>query len=97
MLLGILTSSDPAQNVEAFEGVPVDLYVSPGPLSVEDQETTQSLSPDQAHEAAQPLITARVDDLGNLLLAPVPAGEYVLIVRLPEQEIVIEGLSIEHG
>lgn len=83
MLLGILTSSDPTETADTFEGVTVELYAAPGPI----QEGNQ----------ASPLLTSQVDDIGNLLLEPVPAGEYTLILRLPEREIVIEGLTIEHG
>lgn len=85
MLLGILTSSDPSQTVETLEGLAVELYPAPGPLDA-------SLAQD-----GQPLLVARVDDVGNLLLQPVPAGEYVLIIRLPDKEVVIENLKIEHG
>ncbi len=85
MLLGILTSSDPAETADVFEGVTVELYVAPGPLSAEGRE------------ASEALLTTQVDDVGNLLLEPVPAGEYLLIIRLPDREIVIEDLNIEHG
>jgi hypothetical protein len=83
MLLGILTSSDPGETADSFEGIIVELHTAPGPL--------------QGGEQARPLLTSQVDDIGNLLLEPVPAGEYVMILRLPEREIVIEGLTIEHG
>lgn len=83
MLLGILTSSDPAETADTFEGVTVELYTTPGPFQKSNQ--------------ARPLLTSQVDDIGNLLLEPVPAGEYTMILRLPEREIVIEGLTIEHG
>jgi hypothetical protein len=36
-----------------------------------------------------------VDDLGNIVFKPVPAGEYVMIVHLPGRELVVEGLTIE--
>ncbi len=82
MLLGILTSSDPAQTVDAFDGVIVDLYSGATFSETEDRE---------------PVLAARVDDIGNLLLTPIPAGSYTLILRLPGQEIVIEDLTIPHG
>ena len=85
MLLGILTSSDPDLTVDAFEGIEAELYAAPGPFKA---ETTAS---------AYPLLTAQVDEIGNLLLEPVPAGEYVMLIRLPGQEIVIEGLRIIYG
>jgi anti-sigma factor RsiW len=82
MLLGILTSADSRLAVDAFDGVTVDLY-SAATLA---QATQQ-----------RPALSARVDDLGNLLLAPIPAGSYTLIVRLPGQEVVIEDLIVTHG
>lgn len=82
MLLGILTSSDPAQTVDAFDGVTVDLYSGATFAETVKQE---------------PVLTARVDDIGNLLLTPIPAGSYTLILRLPGQEVVIENLAIPHG
>lgn len=81
MLLGILTSSDPAATVDTFEGVKAELYTAPGPLKAQADKSI-------------PLLIAQVDEIGNLLLEPVPAGEYTMILRLPDQEIVIEGLKI---
>lgn len=82
MLLGILTSSDPSVAVDAFEGVEARLYPAPGPLNME------------AVADAQPLLTSQVDEIGNLLLEPVPAGAYTMLICLPNQEIVIEGLQV---
>ena len=85
MLLGILTSSDPTQSVETLEGLAVELYIAPGPLNMPNSDTVQ------------PLLATQIDDLGNLLLEPVPAGEYILIIRLSDKEVVIEDLKIEQG
>jgi hypothetical protein len=82
MLLGILTSADSRLTVDAFDGVTVDLY------------NTATLA--QATQQ-RPALTTRVDDIGNLLLAPIPAGSYTLIVRLPDREVVIEDLTVTHG
>lgn len=82
MLLGILTSTDPQLTVDAFDGVPVDLYSGATLVQTTRQE---------------PLLTTRVDDIGNLLLAPIPTGTYTLIVRLPGREVVIEDLAVAHG
>jgi anti-sigma factor RsiW len=82
MLLGILTSADSRLAVDAFDGVTVDLY-SAATLAQAAQQ--------------RPALSARVDDIGNLLLAPIPAGSYTLIVRLPGQEVVIEDLIVTHG
>lgn len=83
MLLGILTSSDPAQTIETLEGLAVELYPS--------QQYPANRS------TAQPLLTSWIDDVGNLLLEPIAAGEYTLIIRLPDKEVVIEDIKIEHG
>lgn len=84
MLLGILTSSDLAQTVDALEGLIVELYIAPGPLNAPDPDVVK------------PLLSTQVDDVGNFLLEPVPAGEYILIIHLPDKEVVIEDLQIEH-
>lgn len=88
MLLGIVTSRDPAMGTEAFEGMTVDLYHAPGPMVAESGGA-------QSDEATtMPFLTTRLDDVGNILLEPVPAGNYVMIVRLPDLEVVIEDLHI---
>jgi len=82
MLLGILTSSEAGLTVDAFHGVTVDLYCA----ETVTQATRQ-----------QPALSTQVDDIGNLLLAPIAAGSYTLIVRLRDREVVIEGLTVAHG
>jgi hypothetical protein len=84
MLLGILTSTNPAESVEAFEGIPAELYTAPWPLATNGDRPI-----------ATPLLRTQVDDLGNIVFKPVPAGEYVMVVYLPGRELVIEGLAIE--
>jgi len=84
MLLGILTSTNASEDVEALEGVPAELYT--GPWSV----TVNSDKPE-----AVPLLRTRADDMGNIVFKTVPAGEYVMLIQLPGREVVIEGLTIE--
>jgi hypothetical protein len=86
ILLGIITSTDSEERVDAFEGVKAELYLAPGPLANEGDS-----------ESEKPLLTAQVDDLGNIVFKPVPIGEYVMIMHLPDQELIIEGLTIEYG
>jgi hypothetical protein len=81
MLLGILTSADSDESVDAFEGVRAELYPTP---------------PDKG-EPQTPLCYAMVDDLGNLVFSGVPIGEYILIIHLPDQQVVIDNINIEHG
>jgi len=84
MLLGILTSTNPAESVDAFEGILSELYNAPHPLATNGDRPT-----------ATPLLRTQVDDLGNIVFKPVPAGEYIMLVYLPDYELVIEGLTIE--
>ncbi len=84
MLLGILTSVDTSESVDAFEGIPGYLYAAPGPFTNEGDEDTEI-----------PLRGTQVDDLGNIVFSNVPIGEYVMIVHLPDRELVIDGLTIE--
>lgn len=86
MLLGILTSADPAQTVDAFEGIVVLLFERADP----------SISLDELKQKP-PLLSTQIDDVGNLLLEPVSAGSYVLLILLPDQEVVVEDLTIKHG
>src|SRR6266496_566112 len=81
MLLGILTSIDPEESVDVFEGVAVELYTAPGPL------TTNGDRP-----SPFPLLHTQIDDLDNFALKPVPTGHYDLIIYLPNRELVIEDI-----
>ena len=84
MLLGILTSIDPTESVDTLQGVPAELYVAPWPLPTNGDKPR-----------ALPFLRTEVDDLGNIVFKPVPAGEYVMVIYLPKRELIIEGLAIE--
>ncbi len=84
MLIGIITSVDPTESVDAFEGVPAELYSAPGPLAANGNKP-----------AEPPLLSTQVDDLGNIVFKPVPTGQYIMIIYLPNRELVIEDLTIE--
>ena len=86
MLLGILTSANADENVDAFEGAATELYTAPGPLVGEGNK-----------ESETPVLSTEVDDLGNIVFSDVPVGEYVMVLRLPNREVVVEGLTIDHG
>jgi hypothetical protein len=83
ILLGLLTSINPDENVEALAGVPAELYIAPW------SEAAKAKSP--------PLVRKEVDDIGNVVFNPVSAGEYVMVIHLPGREMIIEGLMIEHS
>ena len=84
MLIGILTSTNPDEDVETLAGVAVELYPMP-----------QLLESNGEFSKMLPLLRTQVDDLGNLVFKPVPMGVYTMILRLPGREVVIEGLAIQ--
>jgi hypothetical protein len=79
LLLGILSSVDNAESVDAFEGAKAELY-SAGNTTPETQT---------------PIRITEVDDLGNIVFNAVPIGQYALLIHLPEREIVIEDVIIK--
>lgn len=83
MLLGILTSRNASENIEAFEGMVVDLYAAPGPLWMGGDTWV-----------GKPLLSTRIDDLGHIVFSDVPEGEFVLVLYLPAFEVIVEGLTI---
>ena len=84
MLLGILTSSAPSEDVDALQGVLAELYKAP--LA----EASNGATP-----RTPPFLQIRVDDMGNIVFNPVPAGTYTMIIHLPGREMIISGLTIE--
>ena len=84
MLLGILTSADNTESVDAFEGAQTELY-----RAQQDNNNTEERRPENS------ICRAVVDDLGNIVFSGVPLGEYTLVMHLPGQEVIIEGIDIE--
>ncbi len=87
MLLGLFTSTDPHQDIEAYEGCLVDLYTH----SIAQEQQAQ-----QNGRVAKPLLSTHVDDLGNIVFKAVPPGVYTMLVHLPDAELSIEGINIDH-
>ncbi len=84
MLLGILTSSAPSEDVDALQGILAELYQAPLP------EASNGAVP-----RTPPFLRTRVDDMGNIVFKPVSDGTYTMIVHLPGREMIINGLTIE--
>jgi hypothetical protein len=84
MLLGIITSNDPAENVEIFEGIAAELYTAPGPLTSNGDKPT-----------SPPLLRTQIDDLGNFVFKPVPTGQFIMIIYLSNHELVIKDITFE--
>ena len=85
MLLGILTSANSNESVDAFEGAQAELYRAQQDSNTEERKLENSIC------------CAMVDDLGNIVFSGVPLGEYIMVVHLPGQEVIIEGIGIERG
>mgnify|MGYP007135458732 CR=1 FL=1 len=83
LLLGILTSADSAESVDMFEGARAELYAG-SLLANFEQPPSQ-----------EPIRQTQVDDLGNLVFNAVPNGDYVLVIHLPDQDVVFEQITIE--
>ena len=84
MLLGIMTGVDPIESADPFEVALAELYAAPGPVAANGDKP-----------GASPLLCTQVDGLGHIVFKPVPAGQYVMVVYLPNCELVIEDLSID--
>ena len=89
VLLGLFTSDDPDESVDAFEGTMAELYPVPHPVKGPHEQTQGD------GNIEQPLMSTLVDDLGNLVFRDVPTGTYIMIVHLPDSELVLEGLTVE--
>jgi hypothetical protein len=83
LLLGILTSTSASERIDAFEGMNADLFIAPGPFATEGDKQTE-----------KPFLRTQIDDIGHFVLRDVPGGEYVLVLHLPEREVIIEELTM---
>jgi hypothetical protein len=87
ILMVIISYVDSAESVDSLEGVAAELYRAPYPPGSEGN--------DMSWQAETPLMRSQVDDIGNIVFKAVPVGEYVLIVHVPESDMIIEELTIE--
>ena len=90
-LLVIITSIHSAETANAFAGMAAELYSASDPIARSGEGGKED------KQAETPLVCAEIDDVGNVVFSGVPAGKYILVVHLPERELVIEDLTIEPG
>lgn len=83
MLLGILSSVDSVKSVDVFEGAAVELQAGSFPGNIEQEMFEGHIQ------------RVLVDDLGNFVFHAVQSGDYILLIHLPEQDVVIEQITIE--
>ena len=86
VLMVIISYTDSADSVDTLEGVAAELYPTSYPSGSE--------SNDMSWQAETPLMRSQVDEIGNIVFRAVPVGEYVLIVHVPESDLIIEDLTI---
>lgn len=86
VLMVIISYTDSADSVDTLEGVTAELYRAP--------YLPGSESNDMSWQAETHLMRSQVDDIGNIVFRAVPVGEYVLIVHVPESDLIIEDLTI---
>lgn len=97
ILLGLISSTHPDEHIETFDGVKVELYCMDATEQALSRRGGGSVRDKQRVQSEEPLRVAHVDDLGNVIFTAVPVGSYIMIVYLPETEMVVEGLVIEGG
>jgi hypothetical protein len=85
VLLGIMTGIDAEENIDAFAGIQTNLYT-----------TSEFSAAEQNSREPVPFFSTEIDDIGNFVFTPVPPGQYVMNIRLPEAELVIEDITIGH-
>lgn len=85
VLVGVLTSTESDESIEALADIPAELYSAPWPGTLPSEEMKPL-----------PLLSAKVDDIGNIVFKAIPAGEYFMVIHLPGREMIIEGLAIEN-
>lgn len=82
ILLGILSSADKLVSIDAFEGTAVELH--PG-------DFLSNIGQPTFHEFIQQM---QVDELGHFTFHAVPNGDYILLIHLPDNVVVIEQINI---
>ncbi len=87
MLVGIFMCDDEEQ-IRAYDGTAVDLY------QLKDERSSIEMTP-AGKPAEQPFLSTTVDRLGHFSFAPLQAGDYAIILHLPETELVVEQLDLE--
>lgn len=88
-LLGLLSST--TEHIELLAGTKVELYPAHNSSPFSTSEDVPDLS---SPELQGPLLSTQVDGPGHIVFPSVPPGLYLMIIYLPETEVVIEELNI---
>ena len=88
-LFGLLSSV--TEHIERLNGSKVELYFAHNSSPFSASEDTSDLS---SSEPQGPLLSTQIDGPGYIVFPSVPPGLYLLIIYLPETEVVIEELNI---
>jgi hypothetical protein len=93
ILLGLFSSTNPAESIDDLEGIVVELYrVRPSAIEANGLPMRQEELPQE-----MPFMCTSIDDLGNVVFKAVAPGEYRLVVHLLNSDLVIKGLTIAHS
>ncbi len=88
-LLGLLSSV--TEHIELLTGAKVELYSAHNSSHFSASEIVPDLS---SPEFQGPLLSTQIDGPGHIVFPSVPPGLYLMIIYLPEIEVVIEELNI---
>ncbi|MBV9689819.1 MAG: hypothetical protein JO202_08910 [Ktedonobacteraceae bacterium] len=91
LLLGVFSNAYAVSETETFEGFVVKLYRTTDFQLLQDLRAGSSTTQEYSD---MPLRTTQIDDLGDIVFTAVPAGEYTMVVHLPDSDIIIEDLSV---
>jgi hypothetical protein len=87
VLVGIFMCDDEEQT-RAYDGTAVDLY------RLKDERSSIQMT-SEGKPTEQPVLSTAVDTLGHFSFAPLQAGDYAIILHLPETELVVEQVHLE--
>ena len=80
-----------SERIELVADTKVELY---GMHEARSSSVKESLVDVHPSNVQSPCISTHADELGRIVFSAVPPGCYLIIVYLPETEIVIEELNI---
>jgi len=94
LLLGLLSSANEAEYIELFANTRVELYATQTHDSTLPSAKESPVEEFTGPDLHGPLLSTQVDELGHIVFKSVPPGCYLMIIYLPETEIVIEELKV---
>ncbi len=91
LLLGQLSTRNGIEHIEILAGAKVELYVAHDSSSFPTREYVPDFN---STDVQGPLLSTQVDDFGHIVFKSVSPGFYLMIIYLPETEVVIEEINV---